>query len=99
MGKAEIARNEQFLLSPVCFLPFLRNLHHSCQIQDCCLQTLSILISLNFVIWERVYLWSALAFNLGKPKILLPGNGLNDVINVLEKKESHTLAKGGLVYL
>ena len=34
--------NEQFLLSPQCYLPFRRNLHHFHQIQKCRLQTLSV---------------------------------------------------------
>ena len=53
-GKGEIARNEQFLLSQQCFLPFLRTLCYSHKIQNCCLQTLSVWRSLKFVIWERV---------------------------------------------
>ena len=28
VGKGEIARNEQFLLFPQCFQPFLRTFHH-----------------------------------------------------------------------
>ena len=40
--KGEIARNEQFLLIPQCFLPFSRTFFHFHQIQNCCLQTLSV---------------------------------------------------------
>ena len=56
VGKAEIARNEQFLLFLQCFLPFQRYLHHFLQIQDCRLQTLSVWKRLKFVGWERVNL-------------------------------------------
>ena len=48
VGKGEIARNEQFLLFPQCFLSVLRSF---CNFL---LQALSVLVSLNFVVWERV---------------------------------------------
>ena len=54
VAKGEIARNEQFLLFPQCFLPILRTFCHCHQIQNCRLQTLSVWKSLNFVVWERV---------------------------------------------
>ena len=41
MGKGEIARNEQFLLFPQCFLPYWIAFCQFHQISDCCLQTLS----------------------------------------------------------
>ena len=42
VGKGEIARNEQFLLSPQSFLPVCRTFCHFHSIQNCRLQTLSI---------------------------------------------------------
>ena len=42
VGKAEIARNEQFLLFPQCFLPFWRTSCHFCQILTYCLRSLSV---------------------------------------------------------
>ena len=49
----EIARNEQFLLFPKCFLPFKRTFCNFYVILNCHLQTLSIRSSPKFVIWER----------------------------------------------
>ena len=54
LGKGEIARNEQFLLFPQCFLSFWRTCCHFHQISNCSLQTLSVWKSLKFVVWERV---------------------------------------------
>ena len=54
MQKGEIARYEQFLLFPQCFLPFLRTLNHSYQIWNCHLQTLSVWKSLKIVVLEGV---------------------------------------------
>ena len=54
MEKGEIARDEQFLLFPQCFLPFWRTFCHLYEIQNCRLQTLSIWTSLKFVVWEMV---------------------------------------------
>ena len=54
VGKGEIARNEQFLLFPQCFLPVWRTFSHFHQIENCRLQTLSVWKSLKFVVWERV---------------------------------------------
>ena len=54
VGKGEIARNEQFLLFPHCFLPFWRTFRHFYNIKNCRLQTLSVWKSLNFVVSERV---------------------------------------------
>ena len=48
--KREIARNEQFLLFPQCFLPVWITFFHFCQIQNCSLQTLSVWRSLKFVV-------------------------------------------------
>ena len=51
-GKGDIARNEQFLHFPQCFLPIWRNFCHLQQIWNCCLQMLSVLKNLKFVIWK-----------------------------------------------
>ena len=53
MGKAENARNEQFLIFPQCFLALWRNFCHFHQICNCVLQILSVWKSLKFVVWER----------------------------------------------
>ena len=53
-GKGEIARNEQFLLFPQCFLPVWRTFFLFHQIRNCHLQTLSVWKSLRFVLWEKV---------------------------------------------
>ena len=47
VGKGEIARNKQFLLFPLCFLPVLITFYHFHQIWNFHLQTLSIWKSLN----------------------------------------------------
>ena len=52
--QGEIARNEQFLLFPQCFLPVWRALCHFHQILNCCLQTLSVWKTLRFVVWAMV---------------------------------------------
>ena len=54
VGKGELARNEQVLLFSQCFLPVWRAFCHFQQICNCRLQTLSVLNSLKFVVWERV---------------------------------------------
>ena len=54
LGKGEIARNDQFLLFPQCFLAFWIAFSHVYQISNCRLPTLSVRKSLKFVIWERV---------------------------------------------
>ena len=54
VGKGEIVHNEQFLLFPQCFLPFRRTFYHFHQIGNCRLQSLSVLKSLKFVVWDRV---------------------------------------------
>ena len=54
VGKGEIARNEQFLLFPQCFLAVSRTFCHFHQIWNCRLQTFSIWKNLKFVVWERV---------------------------------------------
>ena len=51
VGKGEIARNEQFLLFPQCFLLFWKTFFHFRQIWNCRLQTLSVWKSLKFVVW------------------------------------------------
>ena len=53
-GKGEIARNDQFLLYPQCFLIIWRTFCHFHQILNCRLQILSVWKSLKFVVWERV---------------------------------------------
>ena len=53
--KGEIARKEQFLLFPQCFLPYWTTFCHSHQTKICCLQTLSAWKSLKFVVWENGY--------------------------------------------
>ena len=57
MGKVEIARNEQFLLFPPCFLPIRRTCSFHQNI-SCRLQTLSVWKSLKFVVWKRVKMLS-----------------------------------------
>ena len=52
MGKGEIARNEQFLLFPQCFLSVWMTFSHFYHIRNCRLQTLSVWRSLKFVIWN-----------------------------------------------
>ena len=54
--KGEIARNEQFLLCPQCFLPVWTTFCHFHQIYYCRLQILSVSKSIKFVVWERVKL-------------------------------------------
>ena len=54
LGKGEIARNEQFLFIPQCFLPVWRTSCPFHQIRNCHLQTLPVWKSLEFVIWKRV---------------------------------------------
>ena len=54
VGKGEIARDEQFLLFPQCFLPIWTTFCHFNHIWNCRLQTLWIWKSLKFVVWERV---------------------------------------------
>ena len=50
----EIARNEQFLLFPQCFLPFSRTSYHFHWIRNCHLQTLLVWKNLKLVVWERI---------------------------------------------
>ena len=52
--KGEIARYEQFLLFPQCFLPIWRTFLHFHQTWNCRLQSLSVWKSLKSVVWERV---------------------------------------------
>ena len=51
VGNGEIARNEQFLLFPQCFLPVWKTFCHFPQISNCRLQTLSDKKCLKFVVW------------------------------------------------
>ena len=53
-GRGEIARNEQFLLLPQCFLAVWKTFCHFHQIWSHCLQTLSIWEHQKFIIWERI---------------------------------------------
>ena len=52
VGKGEIARKEQFLLFPHCFLPVWRTLSYFLYIWNCRLQALSVWKSLKFVVWK-----------------------------------------------
>ena len=61
-GKGEIARYEQFLLFPQCFIPLLRTSCYFHQIKNCRLQTLSVWTSLKFVVWESVKRYLHLQF-------------------------------------
>ena len=54
MGKGEIARDEQFLLFPQCFLPVWRASFQFNQTLNCRLQTLTVWKGLKFIVWERV---------------------------------------------
>ena len=53
-GKGEIARNEQFLLFPHCFLSIWRAFCHFHKTWNYTLQTLSVWKSLKLDVWERV---------------------------------------------
>ena len=53
LEKGEIARHEQFLLFPQCFLPFWRTFCNFHQTYNCRLQPLSVWKRLKFVVWER----------------------------------------------
>ena len=57
-GKGEIARNEQFHLSPRCFLPVWKTFCHFHETQNCRLPTLSVWKSLQFVVQETVKSYS-----------------------------------------
>ena len=59
VGKEEIARNEQFLLFPQCFLLVCRTFCHLHQVQNCRLQILSVWKSLEFVVWKKVKSWKS----------------------------------------
>ena len=58
-GKRRIARNKQFLLFPQCFLSVWQTFRLFCQIWNCRLQTLSVLKSPKFVLWERVKMFTS----------------------------------------
>ena len=53
VGKGEIARNEQFLLFPLCYLPVLRTFCHFHQVWNCRLHALWVSMSLKFVVREK----------------------------------------------
>ena len=57
-GKGEIARIEQFLLLPQCFLSVWRTFFHLHQ--NCRLQTLTVWKSPKWFVWERVKTWDSL---------------------------------------
>ena len=71
LGKGEIARNEQFLLFPQCFLPIWITFSHFRQIWNCHLQTLLVWKSLKFVVWWWV---KTLRTKLSKVFQVLLGN-------------------------
>ena len=52
--KGEIARNEQYLLYPLCFLPLRRVFYHLHNILNFRLQTFQFGRVLRFFVWERV---------------------------------------------
>ena len=54
VGKGEVARNEQFLLFPQCFLPIWRIVCNCHQIWNCPPQTHWAWKSLKLVVWEKV---------------------------------------------
>ena len=56
--KGEIARNEQFLFFPQCFLPICRTFCHLNQVRNCRLQTISFWKSLKFIVWETDTLYT-----------------------------------------
>ena len=97
VGKGEIARNEQFLLFPQCFLPFWRALCHFNQIRNCRLQPLAVLKSLKFVVWERVKEWA-------NTNIYSTGKTFISVINRLTRtlisdNSCHRFVYGFLLYI
>ena len=53
VGKGEIARNEQFLVFPQCFLLFWITFCYFNQIKNCRLQAFSVWESLGFFVWEK----------------------------------------------
>ena len=63
VGKGEIARCQQFLLFPQCFLSIWRTFCHFHPILNCCLQTLPIWKSLKFLVLEMVHYVSCLSFS------------------------------------
>ena len=54
VGKGEIARNEQYLLFPQCFLSFMRLFCPLDQIQNCRQRSFTFWKSLKSVVWERL---------------------------------------------
>ena len=88
MGRGEIARNEQFHLFSQCFLPNWRTLCHFHQVWNCRLQSLSVLTSLKFVVWERVKMVQieSLCNKLNMPQMKKFGS--KSLINIVEKGEN-----------
>ena len=80
LGKGEIARNEQFLLSPWCFLPIWRTFYCFHQFQNCPLLTLSVWKSLNLLFGKGLmpfkhyfgYIMGASAPSLALLEFILP---------------------------
>ena len=68
-GKGEIARNEQFLLFPQCFLSVWGTFFHLHLTSVCRLQTLSVWKSLKFIVWERVRIKPLFTFHRVRPYI------------------------------
>ena len=83
-GKGEIARNEQFLLFPQCFLYFQRTFYHFHQNQNCRLQTLSVWKSLKFVVWERVNPQSFLPYQPNQ-------KSFTEIVPILKISSGYTL--------
>ena len=81
VGKGEIAHNKQFLLFPLCFLPFQRAFCHFHQIWNCCLQTLWVLKSLKFVTCEKVRVIQAQRVVVSLDNLLVRYFGAFDRIN------------------
>ena len=78
----EIARNEQFLIFPQCFLFFSRTFHHFHQIWKCRLQSLSLQMRLKSVVWGRVNISpSNKAFKFSCRYMLSPA--ISDIITVI----------------
>ena len=72
-GKGEIARNEQFLLFPQCFVSGWIIFCHFHQFKIVVCKLFSVWKSLKFVVWERVIQYNQLLDN--KPSVY-PGRAL-----------------------
>ena len=53
-GKGKIARKEQFLLLPLCFLSIWSTFYHFHHVRNCRLLTPSVWKRLKIITWERV---------------------------------------------